>query len=133
MEIHLFAVLQSKLFSLWLRTVGGKLESRLRISAEIVYNNFPFPHFSKEAKDLLAKSGLNIMHAREIHIDSSLADMYVPSTMPKNLRSAHDTNDALVLSLFDLKKDARDAIILETLFTMYSQLFLADVQSDNLD
>ena len=59
--------------------------------------------------------------------------MYVPSTMPKNLRSAHDTNDALVLSLFDLKKDARDEIILETLFTMYSQLFLADVQSDNLD
>lgn len=128
-EIHLFAVLQSKLFSLWLRTVGGKLESRLRISAEIVYNNFPFPDFSNEAKDLLTESGLSIINTREIHIGSSLADMYVPSTMPKNLRSAHNTNDALVLSLFDLKKDASDEIILEKLFKMYSRLFLEDALS----
>ncbi len=123
-ELYLFSILQSKIFSLWLRTVGGKLESRFRISAEIVYNNFPFPQLSPELKISLAKSASRIISAREEHQDSSLADMYSPNTMPMDLRAAHDQNDSTVLSIFGLKKDADDQSIIEALFIEYGQLIL---------
>lgn len=38
-----FGVLQSAMHMAWVRTVCGRLESRYRYSAQIVYNNFPWP------------------------------------------------------------------------------------------
>jgi len=39
----LFAVLQSSMFMAWVRAIGGRIKSDHRISAELVYNTFPFP------------------------------------------------------------------------------------------
>lgn len=38
-----FGVMQSALHMAWVRAVCGRLESRYRYSAGIVYNNFPWP------------------------------------------------------------------------------------------
>jgi hypothetical protein len=41
--IYHFGILQSAMHMAWMRTVCGRLESRYRYSAGIVYNNFPWP------------------------------------------------------------------------------------------
>jgi hypothetical protein len=126
-ELDTFAILQSKIFSLWLRTVGGKLKSDFRISAEIVYNNFPFPDLEKSDKNLLEKSGAELTKIRENFTDLSLADMYVPSLMPKELRDFHNRNDKLVLKVFGLDKEASDQEILSKLFERYLELIPANL------
>ncbi len=42
-SLYEFGVLESKLHMVWMRTVCGRLESRYRYSAKLVYNNFPWP------------------------------------------------------------------------------------------
>src|SRR5690606_6030651 len=38
-----FGILTSTMHNAWMRTVCGRLESRYRYSAGVVYNNFPWP------------------------------------------------------------------------------------------
>ena len=42
-ELYHFGVLSSNVHMAWMRVVAGRLESRYRYNAEIVYNNFPWP------------------------------------------------------------------------------------------
>jgi hypothetical protein len=120
--LQTFALLQSKVFSIWLRTVAGRLESRYRISAEIVYNNFPFPELDDPKKQALEKSASEIIAAREDFPDSSLSDLYTSLAMPKKLRIAHDNNDRAVLAIFGLKASSSDGEILSEVFRRYADL-----------
>ena len=54
----LFGVLTSKLHMVWVKTVGGKLETRYRYSAQLCYNTFPFPKISNEKKAKLEQLGV---------------------------------------------------------------------------
>jgi type I restriction-modification system DNA methylase subunit len=121
-QLEVFTVLQSRVFSLWLQTVGGRLKSDFRISAEIVYNNFPFPQFSEEEKSRLQKAGENLMSVRDKFTDQSLADMYDPNFMPSELRKIHEENDSVVLKAFGIKKGAKDTEILAGLFERFEEL-----------
>ena len=121
-KLEVFTVLQSRVFSLWLQTVGGRLKSDFRISAEIVYNNFPFPQFNEEEKSRLQKAGENLMSARDKFRDQSLADMYDPNFMPPELRKIHEENDSVVLKVFGIKKGAKDTEILGGLFERFEEM-----------
>jgi len=121
-QLEVFTVLQSRVFSLWLQTVGGRLKSDFRISAEIVYNNFPFPQFNEEEKSRLQKAGENLMSVRDKFRDQSLADMYDPNFMPSELRKIHEENDSVVLKAFGIKKGAKDTEILAGLFERFEEL-----------
>jgi hypothetical protein len=121
-QLEVFTVLQSRVFSLWLQTVGGRLKSDFRISAEIVYNNFPFPQFNEEEKSRLQKAGENLMSVRDKFTDQSLADMYDPNFMPSELRKIHEENDSVVLKAFGIKKGAKDTEILAGLFERFEEL-----------
>jgi hypothetical protein len=118
-NLEVFTILQSRVFSLWLQTVGGRLKSDFRISAEIVYNNFPFPQFNEEERSQLQKAGEDLISVRSKFQDLSLADMYDPSFMPKELRKIHDENDSMVLKVFGIKKNAKDTEILAGLFERF--------------
>jgi type I restriction-modification system DNA methylase subunit len=120
-DLSTFAFLQSKPFSLWLAAVGGRLKSDYRMSAEIVYNNFPFPDLSAEDTGKLAESARVIIESRESHPESSLAELYVPNFMPKDLRAAHQKNDLTVMNVFGLKSFSKDEDVLSTLFNLYSE------------
>jgi hypothetical protein len=109
-------------FSLWLQTVGGRLKSDFRISAEIVYNNFPFPQFNEEEKSRLQKAGENLMSVRDKFRDQSLADMYDPNFMPSELRKIHEENDSVTLNIFGIKKGAKDMDILAGLFERFEKM-----------
>jgi hypothetical protein len=117
-----FAVLQSKLFAVWNVAVSGRLKSDFRISAEITYNNFPFPEFDIDTADAISKTGQAIIEAREKFPNSSLADLYDSISMPPDLRKAHQLNDKAILKACGIKESATDAEILSYLFDRYAKL-----------
>jgi hypothetical protein len=121
-DMEIFTILQSKVFSLWLQTVGGRLKSDFRISAEIVYNNFPFPQFNEVEMSSLRKAGENLISVRTKFQDLSLAEMYDPNFMPLELRKVHYENDSTVLKVFGIKKNAKDIEILACLFQRFEEL-----------
>ena len=47
--LYHFGILSSTMHNAWMRTVCGRLESRYRYSAGIVYNNFPWPELPSPA------------------------------------------------------------------------------------
>ncbi|MGC1905210.1 MAG: DNA methyltransferase, partial [Candidatus Acidiferrum sp.] len=77
-DAYLFGVLQSSMFSLWLETVGGRLEDRLRFSIEVVYNTFPFPDPSTSRRAAVAAAAKAVLAARSAQGSTPLADLYDP-------------------------------------------------------
>jgi hypothetical protein len=117
-----FAILQSRTFTVWAAAVSGRLETRIRISAEITYHNFPCPKLSDDLQQKLDESGKSILEARAEFPNSTLSDMYNPGSMPVNLSKVHTSNEKIVLSLFGLKPNATDEQILARLFEVYQEL-----------
>jgi hypothetical protein len=121
-SMQTFAILQSKVFAVWLETVGGRLKNDYRISAEIVYNNFPFPKLDTSQVEALEVSAEGIIKARDEFPNSSLADLYKVSTMPKALVLAHRNNDKAVLAAYGLKVSSNTSEVLSELFSRYEDL-----------
>ena len=120
-DLYTFGMLHSSVFMTWNATVSGRLESRFRISAEITYNTFPWPQepLNKGQIEIAAQA---VIDARDGYPTASLADLYDPLAMPKDLVEAHRTLDGLVLAAYGLKKDATENEILTELFKRYQQL-----------
>jgi hypothetical protein len=116
-----FAFLSSSAFNLWNKAVSGRLESRTRISGNITYNNFPFPTLEIQEKEKLESAAQDILNARLIFPEASLADLYDDSTMPKVLRDAHKAVDVLVMSFFGVNKNASSEDLLAHLFAEYEK------------
>lgn len=114
---ELFALLTSRMHMDWLRVVGGRLESRLRYSKDVVYNNFVLPQLDDGQRSTLADLGRAILDARALYPDSTLADLYDTTTMPAELRKAHIANDDYVDRLYRpegfTSPDERVALLLE--------------------
>lgn len=56
--LWLFAILTSRMHMAWVRTVAGKLETRIRYSNTLCYNTFPFPNLSENQKKALEDSAM---------------------------------------------------------------------------
>lgn len=100
--IYHFGVLISNVHMAWVRTVCGRIKSDYRYSNDIVYNNFPWPTPTAEQKAKIEKTAQMILDARKLYPDSSLADLYDPLTMPKELLKAHIANDKAVMQAYGL-------------------------------
>ena len=119
----LFALLQSSMFMTWVRAVSGKLESRLRISAAVVYNTFPFPELTDDQRATLDRAGQTIIDLRADFPDATLADLYNPLAMPEQLVRSHDELDRLVVSIFAGRRQlALESDRLGVLFERYEEL-----------
>lgn len=116
-----FGILHSSVFMAWNATVSGRLKSDYRISAEITYNNFPWPENPKN-KDAIEAAAQSVLGVREKYPTSSLADLYDPRSMPKDLVDAHNLLDRLVLSAYNLKNEVTESEILTNLFARYADL-----------
>ncbi len=98
---YLFGLLQSSMWMAWLRAIGGRLEMRYRISAQVVYNTFPWPDEpSAGARKKVEDAAQAILDVRERYPDNSLADLYDPNAMPADLLKAHQQLDKAVDALF---------------------------------
>lgn len=117
-----FAILQSAMHMAWLRTVGGRLESRYRYSISMVYNTFPWPDLDNKSKATLTGTGQAILDARENHPGATLADLYDPDAMPADLRRAHRENDRAVDRLYRKQPFESERERVEFLFARYEKL-----------
>jgi hypothetical protein len=94
---YLFGVLTSEMHMAWTRYTTGRLESRFQYSVHIVYNNFPWPDPITDAHRARVEArAQGVLDARAAHPGASLADLYDPLAMPKNLADAHRALDAAV-------------------------------------
>lgn len=118
-----FGVLTSNVHMAWMRVVCGRLKSDYRYSAEIVYNNFPWPSPTPEQKAKIEQTAQAILDARSLYPDSSLADLYDEVTMPVELRRAHQNNDRAVMQAYGFPiKDFTESDCVAKLLEMYKEL-----------
>ena len=113
-----FGVLTSFPHMVWMRMVAGRMGISYRYSADVVYNNFPWPPFNKEVEITAAK----ILSARMNYPEASLADLYDPLIMPKDLRKAHEENDRAVMEAYDFPKNMTEAQMQVAFLKLYDRL-----------
>ncbi len=121
-QLWLFGILTSKMHMAWVRAVGGKLEERLRYSATLCYNTFPFPKITKEQKKELESYAEEVILTREESSELTLAQMYDPETMPQRLRDAHRALDLAVERCYRPEPFTSDEERLEHLFNLYEKM-----------
>ena len=147
-SLYHFGVLTSSVHMAWMRTVCGRLKSDYRYSANIVYNNFPWPEVgergdseitpnlqnsqspsnesNKSLRQKIESTAQSILDARALYPDSSLADLYDPLTMPIELRKAHAANDAAVMKAYGYSPSMTEPEIVVDLMTRYQKLTMAN-------
>lgn len=113
-----FGVLTSFPHMAWLRMVCGRFKSDYRYSAKIVYNNFPWPPFNREVE----RTASEILMTRRKYPEASLADLYDPLIMPKDLRQAHAENDRAVMEAYDFPKSMTEAQMQTAFLNLYERL-----------
>ena len=121
--LYHFGVLTSNVHMAWMRAVCGRLKSDYRYSKDIVYNNFPWPTPTDEQRAKIEETAQAILDARALYPDSSLADLYDETTMPPELRKAHQQNDKAVMRAygFDIKTTTETTCVAE-LMKLYQKL-----------
>ena len=121
--LYHFGILTSNVHMAWMRAVCGRLKSDYRYSKDVVYNNFPWPTPTDEQKAKIKETAQAILDARALYPDSSLADLYDETTMPPELRKAHQQNDKAVMRAygFDIKTTPETSCVAE-LMRMYQKL-----------
>jgi type II restriction/modification system DNA methylase subunit YeeA len=118
----MFGIISSKMHNVWVRAVGGQLETRLRYSTEICYNTFPFPPITPQQKTILEQHTHNILEQRAKHTDKTLAELYDPEEMPEGLCQAHKNLDIAIEKCYRDKPFENDEERLAHLFKLYEQM-----------
>lgn len=121
--LYHFGVLSSAMHTAWLYFVGGRMKSDPQYSAGIVFNNFPWPQEVVAAKraaiEVVAQE---VLDAREAFMDQTLADLYDPLAMPRQLREAHAKLDRAVDKCYRPTPFSSDRQRVEFLFGLYERL-----------
>lgn len=122
-ELYDFGVLISNVHMSWMRAFCGRLKSDYRYSKDIIYNTFPWPKLNAKKKEKIEKTAKAILDARAKYPDSSLADLYDETSMPPELRKAHQLNDIAVMEAYGFwgKLNSETECVAE-LMKMYQKL-----------
>ena len=120
--LWLFGILTSRMHMTWVRTVGGRLKTDYRYSAQLCYNTFPFPTISSEQREEIAEAAEEVLGVREDYPGLALADLYDPDRMPDDLRQAHNRLDDLVERCYAGYPFATEEARLECLFKLYEKM-----------
>ena len=98
------------------------MKSDYRYSKDIVYNNFPWPSPTAEQRAKIEQSAQAILDARALYPDSSLADLYDHTLMPKELLQAHRQNDRAVMAAYGFATKMTESECVAELFKMYNEM-----------
>ena len=120
--LYHFGVLTSNVHMAWMRTVCGRLKSDYDYSIKIVYNNFPWCNPTPEQKAKIEKTAQTILDARALYPDCSLADLYDETTMPPELRKAHQANDFAVMAAYGFDRKITESECVAELTKRYQEL-----------
>ena len=117
-----FGILNSRMHMSWTRMVAGRLKSDYQYSVGIVYNNYPWPEVTEAQQKKVEDLAQKVLDARANHPTSSLADLYHPTTMPPDLRKAHEALDKAVDACYRKEAFTSERERVEYLFAMYRKL-----------
>ena len=120
-SLYHFGVLESNVHMAWMRAVCGRLKSDYRYSKDVVYNNFPWPSPTPEQEAKIKATAQTILDARALYPDSSLADLYDPAFMPKELLQAHRQNDRAVMQVYGFSTKMTESECVAELFKLYEK------------
>lgn len=122
-----FAIVESSMFMVWQKAVGGRLKSDCQFSNTVVWNNLPLPRLSDDVRARVIDAGKGVLDARASHPGESLADLYNPLLMHPDLLKAHEQLDKVVDVAFGAKKPCKsDEERLQVLFDQYQRLITAE-------
>jgi len=113
----IFGLISSRMHMVWIRTVCGNLETRLRYSSGLGYNTFPFPKISEEKKKQITSIVFDIIANREIYCEQSLGDLY--NDLPESLKILHHYLDDAIDSCYQNEKFFSDTERIKVLFNLY--------------
>lgn len=116
------SLIASRLHLVWVAAVCGKLETRLRYSNTLGWNTFPLPKLTVKNKEDLNICAEEILISRERHFPATIAELYNPDKMPKDLRQAHDRNDEVLERIYIGRRFKNDTERLEKLFDLYTEM-----------
>lgn len=116
------SLLSSRIHLIWIKTVCGQLETRIRYSNTLGWNTFPVPLLTEKNKEDLEDCAEEILIARERHFPATIADLYDPEKMPDDLREAHERNDEVIERIYIGRRFKNDTERLERLFDLYIQM-----------
>lgn len=120
-RLYHFGILHSTMHNAWMRAVAGRLESRYRYSAGIVYNNFPWPDPTDRQRAAIEEAAQGVLDARALYPQSTLADLYDPLTMPAELVRAHHALDRVVDAAYGVRSFDGEAKRVAFLFERYQE------------
>ena len=120
--LYEFGILTSNVHMAWMRVVGAKFGPSYQYSNTIVYNNFPWPNPTEKQKQKIEKTAQEILNARALYPNSSLADLYDELTMPPELRKAHQQNDKAVMEAYGFSIKMTESDCVAELMKLYQQL-----------
>jgi hypothetical protein len=106
----------------WIATICGKFKQDYRYSNDLGWNTFPVPTLTDQNKTDLTRCAEDILLAREAHFPATIADLYAPDKMPKDLREAHDRNDEVLERIYIGRRFKNDTERLEKLFELYTKM-----------
>lgn len=116
-EPWIFGLISSRMHMVWVRTVCGNLETRLRYSSGIGYNTFPFPKISEEKKKQITSLVFDIIANREIYCEKSWGDLY--NDLPESLKILHHYLDDAIDSCYQKEEFFSDTERIKALFNLY--------------
>jgi hypothetical protein len=118
----IFGVIASRMHNIWLRTVCGALETRIRYSSQLGYNTFPFPDVTLEQKADIMQRVLAVVAARERYSGMTYAEWYNQNNMPAELCHAHSLLDSVIDRCYRDAPFVSDRERLDCLFELYNKL-----------
>ena len=121
-NLYHFGILESNVHMAWMRTTCMRLKSDYSYSKDIVYNNFPWPSPTPEQQAKIEAAAQAILDARALYPDSSLADLYDPTLMPKELLQAHRQNDRAVMAAYGFSTKMTESECVAELFKRYAKI-----------
>lgn len=121
-EPWIFGILSSNMHILWVKDIGGQLETRIRYSSAICYNTFPFPEISDKEKERINLYVFSVLEEREKHPEKTMARLYDPDIMPNGLLKAHKELDEAIERCYRLRPFENDTERLAYLFKEYEKM-----------
>ena len=119
--IYEFGVLESIVHMAWMRATCGRLGTGYIYSSSIVYNNFIWPNPTPKQKEKIEQTAQEVLDARKLYPDSTLADLYDPNTMPAELTKAHEKLDKTVKAAYGDKGFETEEEIVKSLMKLYKE------------
>ena len=130
-ELWIFGVLTSYMHMMWVKSVGGRLKTDYRYSAELCYNTFPFPKITDQQKKKIELYANQTLEVREKYFTKTLAELYDPDKMPGDLAEAHHNLDLYIESCYRKRPFENDNQRLKHLFKMY-ELMSSGAKEDDI-